>query len=233
MDPAEEQQQEIEVLQSIYPDELDLISPTHFTISIAPDTPADRKHTAYLDVRYPPNYPEEVPLLDIQTEIEEEELEEDLDDDDDDRAEKFVSLSEQIEFEKPDVVHLLEKLGEEAELNLGIPSIFALAALLKDEAELLFQQKLDAAQAEYDKQLLAREKEEQKKFHGTKVTKESYAEWRDKFREEMKVDLKDKERFEKMHNGKMTGREIFEKGLAEESDEELTEMAESVSKVAV
>lgn len=234
MDPLEEQQQEIEVLQSIYPDELDVISPTHFTILIALDTPSDRKHQALLDVKYPQNYPEEVPNLDILTLIEDdEEVEGELDDDGDDEAEKFVSLSEQIEFEKLDLAQILSKLNEEAEINIGIPSIFALAAMLKDEAELLFQSKLDAAQAQYDKELLAREREEQKKFHGTKVTKESYTKWREGFRKEMRVDQRDSERFEKMHNGKMTGREIFEKGLAEESDEDLNEVADSIAKVAV
>lgn len=231
MDPLEEQQQEIEVLQSIYPDELDSISPTHYTILIALDAPSDRKHLALLDVRYPPNYPDEVPTLDILTHIEEEPVEEDLDSEDE--SEKFVNLSEQIDFEKDDIAVLLTKLKEEAEMNIGMPSIFALAALLKDEAELLFQAKLDEAQAHYDKQLLAREAEEQKKFHGTKVTKESFAEWRNNFRKEMQVEKKDAERFEHMHNGKMTGREIFEKGLAEESDDELAEMANSVAKVAV
>lgn len=226
MDPLDEQQQEIEVLQSIYPDELELLSPSHFTISIALDAPSDRKHWALLEVRYPPNYPEEVPQLDVLTLVEEDddsELELDLD-----GEEKFVSLSEQIEFDKQDISTLVSKLNEEAELNLGMPSIFALAALLKDEAELLFQSKLDAAQAKYDRELLAREAEEQKKFHGTKVTKELYAEWRQQFRSEMEIEKKDAQRFAKMHNGKMTGREIFEKGLAVEADDDVADLADAV-----
>lgn len=226
MDPLDEQQQEIEVLQSIYPDELELLSPSHFTISIALDAPSDRKHWALLEVRYPPNYPEEVPQLDVLTLMEEEEdLDLDLDLDGD---EKFVSLSEQIEFDKQDISTLVAKLNEEAELNLGMPSIFALAALLKDEAELLFQSKLDAAQAKYDRELLAREAEEQKKFHGTKVTKELYSEWRLQFRSEMQIEKKDAERFARMHNGKMTGREIFEKGLAVEADDDVADLVDAV-----
>lgn len=51
--------------------------------------------------------------------------------------------------------------------------------------------------------------EEQKKFHGTKVTKDSWNEWRTKFREEMKVAEKDLENFNKMHNGKLSGKEIL------------------------
>lgn len=233
MDPLEEQLQEIEVLQSIYPDELEVLSPTHFTIRIGLDTPSDRKHEALLDVRYPPNYPEEVPHLDIHTSVEEVD-EEDVDlDEEENSAEKFVSIAELVEFDKLDIAVLLSKLNDEAEVNLGIPSVFALAALLKDEAELLFQSKMDSAQAKYDQELLAREKEEQKKFHGTKVTKESFAQWRDKFRQERNVEKLDRERYERMHNGKMTGREIFEKGLAEGTDDDIADVEDGVAAVAV
>ena len=228
MDPLEEQKQEIEVLQSIYPDELELVSPTQFSINVALETVSDTKHTLVLGVEYPPKYPEEAPRLNIKAFSEAPE-EEENDSDSDDDTEKFVSLAETIELEKTDLAQLLAKLQEEAELNLGMPSVFALVALLKDEAEILFQQKVDSAQQEYDEKLLAQEREEQKKFHGTKVTKESYAEWRKKFREEMQFELKDKKRYEEMHNGKMTGREIFEKGLAGTEDD-LAELADAVAK---
>lgn len=232
MDPHEEQAQEIEVLQSIYPDELTVISEKHFTIRIALETASDRKHALLLSVRYPDQYPEVVPQLDLHVAEEEvEDVEEDSDEDDDD--EKFVSLSEVIELERSDLAVLVGKLNEEAELNLGLPSVFGLAALLRDEAELLFQQKVDAAQKKYDAELLAREQEEQKKFHGTKVTKESFNEWRNSFRKEMKIEERDQERFEKMHNGKMTGREIFEKGLAGDENDDIAELADGVGKVEV
>ncbi|OBA20269.1 RWD-domain-containing protein, partial [Metschnikowia bicuspidata var. bicuspidata NRRL YB-4993] len=223
MDPHEEQEQEIEVLRSIYPDELTVLSPTHFTIYLNLETSSDRKHALLLDVKYPPSYPEVAPGLDIRTvQVEDDSADyEDLDDDDNDAPEQYVSLAEGVEFERPDLAELLDKINEEAEMNIGIPSIFAVAAILKDEAELLFQRKVDQAQKEYDDELLAREAVEQKKFNGTKVTQESFTQWRNEFRAEMKVEARDKERFDRMHNGKMTGREIFEKGLAGEFDDEL------------
>lgn len=229
MDPLEEQQQEIEVLQSIYPDELELLSATHYTITLALDTPSDRKHSVILDVKYPPQYPEEVPKLEVAAEAEEVE---ESDSDSEDEGEKLVHLSELVEFSKTDLASLLAQLNEEAELNLGLPSVFALAALVKEEAEVLFQKKLDTDQKEYDERLLAAEKEEQKKFHGTKVTKESFAQWRAGFREEMQYEQNDRLRFEKTHNGKMTGREIFEKGLAGDYDEEY-ELSEGLAKAVV
>lgn len=236
MDPHEEQEQEIEVLRSIYPDELTVLSETHFTIYVKLETSSDRKHALLLDVKYPETYPEVAPVLDIKSvQVEDDDSADydDLEDEDDDAPEQFVSLAETIDLERADLGELLEKLNEEAEMNIGIPSIFAVAAILKDEAELLFQRKVDEAQKKYDQELLAREAEEQKKFNGTKVTKESFTKWRNEFRAEMKVEARDKERFDKMHNGKMTGREIFENGLAGEFDDELADLPESVAKISV
>lgn len=233
MDPKDEQLQEIEVLQSIYPDELEQFSETHYAIKLPLELASDRRHYAILDVRYPETYPEAVPQLQVSTESEEQDEEEDDEEDDDDRP-KLLHLAELIEFAKDEEVLMLEEVKQEAEQNIGIPSVFALAALLKERAETIFQEKLDAAQKKYDDDLLAKEREEQKKFYGTKVTKESYAEWRNKFREEIKVEQKDKERYELMHKGKLTGREIFERGLAgNELEDDLPELTESVLKVAV
>lgn len=232
MDPAEEQQQELEVLQSIYPDELEILSDTHFTISLNLETKSDRGHSAILDVKYTPTYPEEVPKLEVRVISDDLSVASDDEDDDEDKS-KLVHLSEQIELGKLDANSLTKRLEEEAELNVGMPSVFALAALLKDEGEALFQLKLDAAQKKYEEELLAKEAEEQKKFFGTPVNKETYLEWRKKFRADMQIEKKDKERFDKMHNGKMSGREIFEKGLAGNEEDELDEVAESVQKVAV
>ncbi|EGW30057.1 uncharacterized protein SPAPADRAFT_63673, partial [Spathaspora passalidarum NRRL Y-27907] len=191
MDPAEEQQQELEVLESIYPDELTVISPTHFIIRVQLDTPSQRKHYLDLIVRYPPTYPEVIPNLDLEIpEISEEEEDSDDDDededDDDTKAIKLaLNMAEVIEFTRDELALLLSKLNEEAELNIGMPSVFALTTQLKDEAEALFVQILETRQKEYEREREEREREEQKKFIGTKVTKESYLEWRDKFRAEM------------------------------------------------
>lgn len=185
-----------------------------------------------LDVKYTPTYPEEVPKLNVTVDSEELPVPSDDEDDDADKS-KLVHLSEQIELGKLDATSLTKRLEEEAELNIGIPSVFALAALLKDEAEALFQAKLDAAQKKYEDELLAKEAEEQKKFFGTPVNKDTYSDWRAKFRKEMRIEELDRLRFEKMHNGKMTGREIFEKGLAGNEEDEFDDVAESMQKVTV
>lgn len=229
MDPHEEQQQELEVLQSIYPDELTLVSPTNYSIKIALDTQSDRKHALSLNVKYPETYPEVVPILEIT--IEDDEVVVPDEDEDDEDPNKAIHLSESIEFSKEDLKFLLNKLNEEAELQIGMPSVFALATQLKDESEILFQKKLDKAQKDYDDQLLAKERQEQNKFIGTKVTKESWLNWRNNFRNELQIELKDKERQDKIHNGKLTGREIFERGLA--GDDDLLDITDNLKQVTV
>lgn len=239
MDPVEEQLQEIEVLQSIYPDELTLINNINFSVRINLDVSSNRKHALNLIVKYPELYPEVIPNLQIEI-AEEQEYDDDNDeendgysdyedsgdgDEDEDEETKQIKLAlnmaETIEFEKPDLNELLIKLNEESELNLGIPMIFSLITLLKEESELLFENKLNFKNQEFEKKRRLQELKEQEKFHGTKVTKESWNKWRNDFRKEMKIEEIDKNRFKKMHNGKLTGKQIFEQGLANDGNEEV------------
>lgn len=169
MDPVEEQLQEIEVLQSIYPDELELINNTHFSIRINLDVSSTRKHSLKLIVKYPETYPEVIPNLQIEiadpnddNDEEEGEYEysddedyaNDEDDDDEDEESKEIKLAlnmaETIEFDRNDFNELLNKLNEESELNLGIPMIFSLITLLKEEAESLFENKLNLKNQEFE-----------------------------------------------------------------------------------
>lgn len=239
MDPHEEQEQELEVLESIYPDELTKISPTNFTIKLSLDTPSDRKHSLLLHIKYPPTYPEVIPVIEITIpdpdSDEEDEGYDDSDDDEDEDGHKMIHLSEVTEFTRDDLREFTEKLKEEAELQIGMPSVFTLATQLKDDAEVKFESKLEQAQKQYDDELLAKEKEEQKKFNGTKVTLESWTKWRNNFREEMKFEQRAKDDYERIHKGKYTGREVFEKGLAgiETEDDLLDDVTDSVKKISV
>lgn len=219
MDPVEEQQQELEVLESIYPDELVKHSDTEFDVKIPLDTSSKRNHTLILSVKYPPEYPNVLPELELDVEEYDEEEEEDSDEDEDERANKRnLNLPELVEFGPSDIEIILSKLNEEADLQLGIPSIFALVTIGKDEGEQLFRDKLDALEKTREEELVKQEAELSKKFIGTKVTPESFTKWREQFREEMGIDSKLEEFYKAQHNGKMSGREIFEKGLANEDD---------------
>lgn len=226
----EEQEQELEVLQSIYPDELKVKSPTNYAVKIKLDTPSRRIHIIALLVKYPEDYPEVLPELDVNYAstimfelLDEEEVESDDESDEDDEdedqdAKEAMALSEYVDFDGDDFDLLRQKVLDEAELCIGMPMIFTLVGQLKEDAEALFQKILDKKQKEWDDKVAIREAAEQEKFKGTPVTKESYEKWRLGFRKEMKTDEYFQEKFEQMHLGKMTGREIFEKGLAEEED---------------
>ena len=167
------------------------------------------------------------------TEEEEEEISDDESDDENENETKLMlNLSETIEFESQDINQLVSKLIEEADLQVGMHRYLRWRKL-KDEAEFLFQNKLEQTQKKYDADSLAKEMEEQKKFHGTKVTKDSWNEWRTKFREEMKVIRKRYRKFNKIHNGKLSGKEIFEKGLAGDDEDILNDTTDNVKNVTV
>lgn len=227
MDPLEEQTQELEVLELIYPDELTRITDDHFTVQLHLDTSSKRSHALILDVTYPPEYPNEVPKMSLL--YIEEELESDSDDEKDEetkQTERNINLPEQVLFDKSDTNVILEKLQEEADMQIGIPSVFAIITLMKDEGESLFKKKLDDLEKIRDDELNKQEAELSKKFIGTKVTKQLFEEWRNNFRKEMGIDRKLSDFYAAQHGGKMSGREIFEKGLA--NDDDLLESFEQI-----
>ncbi|QPG74851.1 hypothetical protein FOA43_002187 [Brettanomyces nanus] len=252
MDPLKEQKQEVEILKSIYPDELELISGKEFTINLLLDVSSERKHAVKLHIRYPAAYPEVAPELwvtegEIGIDGDDDDGEnynsEDGDDDSDDQetvelkdSQRAVNLIETIDLGKNDYSQLAEKLDKEAKLNIGMPSAFTLASVLKDEAEQLFNDKVEQEAQKLENLRVVREKKEQRKFVGTKVTDESFSKWRAKIREEMGYDGRMKKRFQEIHQGKLTGKEIFERGLAGEEDAStatVNEVAEGVDKVII
>ncbi|CDK25290.1 unnamed protein product [Kuraishia capsulata CBS 1993] len=229
MDPAEEQAQELEVLESIYPDELTKLSDKQFVINVLLETETERKHRLALHVEYPDTYPEVIPLLKVRIgeslEEDEDDESEDYEDEEeeedneaDDEHASPVHIPETVEFDSDDLSNLLTKVIEEAEENVGMPSVFALVSVLKDLAESMFIRKCEEAQKLHDEELQRREREEQKKFNGTKVTPQSFEEWRLRFREEMKIDERLEQRAKTANGGKLTGKEIFERGLAGNDD---------------
>ena len=118
--------------------------------------------------------------------------------------------------------------------------VFTLVSTLKDSAELLISERANAAQALVEVEAQKAEEAENAKFHGEKVTRERFLEWRERFRREAEErELKEKEEKEaaesKGRKGtggqekKMTGRELWEKGIAGRGDEEEEDGAEDVA----
>lgn len=109
--------------------------------------------------------------------------------------------------------------------------VFTLYSSLKEAAEQLVQDRKDAAQRALEEERLAAEREENKKFHGTPVTPETFMKWREGFLREMeeKRVREEEERLAEMKKARikepvrLTGRQLWERGLAgkgEEEDEE-------------
>ncbi|KAF3762342.1 RWD-domain-containing protein [Cryphonectria parasitica EP155] len=209
----EEQIEEREVLDSIFPDEITDINETEFRISITldieDDEPENPQPVMVLTVRYPADYPDKAPHLDLST---------------DDGSEKHPLFSV-----ADDKTALLTALGPVIEENMGMAMVFTLVTTLKEEAEqLVLRRREDAARA-HEEVLLAAEREENKKFHGTPVTRDTFLQWRDGFIREMEEQRvrDEEERAAEMKKARikdptrLTGRQLWESGLAkgEEAEE--------------
>ncbi|KAI9767268.1 MAG: hypothetical protein M1840_005868 [Geoglossum simile] len=214
----EEQTEEREVLGSIFPDEITDVSETDFRISIELDIPSD-DDTGFgpplilLHVTYTENYPDEAPILDLSLLP---------------SAPKYPYLN--ISTDK---THLLTSLTPTVTENLGMQMIFTLVSTLKENTEALIAERQAVVRAVQEAQLLKLEEEENRKFHGTPVTRETFLEWRRGFRQELeeeevrrKAEAETDEKKKKQgqiareERKAMTGRELWEKGLVGKVDEE-------------
>ncbi|CAD0113417.1 unnamed protein product [Aureobasidium uvarum] len=231
----EEQTEEREVLDSIFPEEITGatdISDTEYRVSIQLEvTEADEESTEsapilILSVSYPEDYPDVAPRLDLSAPP---------------NAPKHTHLDIQ-----EDKTRLLDGLTATIEENLGMAMVFTLVTTLKDEAELLIQERQQAVQAEKDLEAAEAEAEENRKFEGTKVTRETYLEWSNRFKEEMAEAKKraeeQREAEEKKKRGgkeekKMTGRELWESGVATrafvDEDDDGADALEAMKKLKV
>ncbi|KAA8909209.1 ubiquitin-conjugating enzyme/RWD-like protein [Sphaerosporella brunnea] len=226
---TEEQSEELEVLQSIYPDELQVLTPTSFRIKLLLDPPPvpglnpsdeddeDPAPVLLLHVSYPPAYPHVAPDLDVTFE--------------EGSPTSLLSFPE-------DKATLLGALKETIEENLGMAMVFTLTSTLKDAAETLIVDRATAKDREREALLRQEEEKEMEKFRGELVTRERFAEWLVNFEketEELKRKALEEEEAEgkktqkaaaKETEKKLTGRELWERGLAgnaeEEEDEEDT-----------
>jgi hypothetical protein len=227
----EEQKEEREVLDSIFPEEIQDISDTQYRITINLDVTKEADDETpdpviILNVRYPEGYPDEAPLLDITQPP---------------NAPKHPQLDIQ-----EDKARLLEALQPTIEENMGMAMVFTLVSTLKDSAELLISERQQAIQALRDMEAQKAEEEENRKFEGEKVTRETFLAWRENFRQEMaeeaarwqaEQEAEDKKkRGGKAEEKKLTGKQLWEQGLAGktiEEDEEGEDAVESMRNLKV
>ncbi|RVE62133.1 hypothetical protein OJAV_G00154140 [Oryzias javanicus] len=187
-DHAEEQRNELEAIESIYPDSFTVLSenPTTFTVTVTSDIEEDGKTVeATLKFTYTEKYPDEPPLLEIYS---------------------------QENLEDRDVEELLLLLEEQAEANLGMVMIFTLVTAVQERLNEIVD--LMKNRWEEEKRQKEKEAEEAEKvaFHGTVVTIENFLAWKARFELEM-AELRRKKQKEEEQSGKakVTGKQLFER----------------------
>jgi hypothetical protein len=127
---------------------------------------------------------------------------------------------------------LLAALNEAANENMGMAMVFALASTLKEAAEGLMNERVLQKQQERDAEARQEEEKEMEKFRGELVTRERFVEWRRQFMQE-KEDARRKISEDEEAEGKrgqkanvkevekkLTGRELWERGLVGAIDDE-------------
>jgi uncharacterized protein YdiU (UPF0061 family) len=178
-----------------------------------------------LNVKYTTNYPDEAPDLDITQPP---------------NAPKHAYLDIQ-----EDKSRLLSTLSESIPDNLGMQMIFTLVMALKDSAELLISERQNAKQAMIEMEAAKAEEEENRKFQGEAVTRESFLKWREDYRRELKeeeqrrkeeIEAEDKKKGKKDEK-KLTGKELWTQGLVgkggDEDDVDGTDALEGMEKLKV
>lgn len=109
--------------------------------------------------------------------------------------------------------------------------VFTLVSALKESAELLMAERVNAIHAQKEVEAAQAEEEENRKFEGQAVTPESFLEWHAKFRKEMEEEeqrkREEKEAEERKNKKpsaiakdekKLTGKQLWERGLAGKAD---------------
>ncbi|XP_075215964.1 RWD domain-containing protein 1 [Lycorma delicatula] len=206
MDHKEEQNNEIEALDSIYCGEMEIVTTEPTFIFIIPVKSDDYDEDnevgllARLKFEYTPKYPEETPLLDF------------------DSAEGLDDSQQEA---------LLSFLKSQAEENIGMVMIFTLVSAAQEWLNNLNDETRRVQEEMEEKRIKDEEEAERKRFEGTRVTVESFLAWKKAFDIEMGYN-REKEKDEK--SKKLTGRELFlrDKSLNESDLKFLEEGGDSV-----
>ncbi|XP_029959412.1 RWD domain-containing protein 1 isoform X2 [Salarias fasciatus] len=187
-DYGEEQRNELEALQSIYPDSFTVLSenPSCFTITVTSDAGQDGEIVeTTLRFTYTEEYPDQAPLYEIQS---------------------------QENLEDGDMQEVLTLLQQQAEENLGMVMIFTLVTAVQEKLNQMVD--LMKNRKEEEKLRKEREAEEAEKvlFQGTVVTIENFLSWKAAFDLDM-AELRRRRQKEEEQGGrsKLTGKQLFER----------------------
>lgn len=113
--------------------------------------------------------------------------------------------------------------------SMGMAMVFALVSSLKELAEQLILDRQKVVEMEKEAEAQKVEEEENKKFHGQQVTRESFMAWRNAFKKELEEEEKrlqeealvdSKGRKIAKEEPRLTGKQLFEKGMVGKIEED-------------
>lgn len=186
-DYKEEQNIEIEALESIYTDELQIIEtePFHnFEVNIKSTEEQYSESdpvSLVLSFTYTATYPDEAPVM-------------------------AVTSSENLEEDHE--VEVMALLQEQAEENLGMVMVFTLVSAVQEKLHEISQRIKDDEEDAKIRRIRQQEEEEQKRFEGTRVSVETFMAWKAEFDAEMEEE-KRRKGILRTGSKKLTGRELF------------------------
>lgn len=201
MVPTEAFLEEEEILQSIYPEELERVSDDTLRIALSID-PADlsypRPPAIVFQATLPPGYPDEIPALEVtlaRPPVEYVDDEDDLRKSDADKRELApdgVTLLDGedrslLELSERDEEAVVARLSEIAAENIGMPMLFTLASACQEEVVAVCAQKWDRVEARRKEARDAVERIERRRAEGTPLTREAFMAWRAKYLQDQKA----------------------------------------------
>ncbi|KAF4320045.1 hypothetical protein G195_006689 [Phytophthora kernoviae 00238/432] len=207
-DYKEEQSMEVEALEAIYMDDFTKLSddPLSFQVRVVPNQDGENNFVAMtLKADIPATYPDVEPTLEII-------------------LNKGLSDRQHKEMK--------ELLTQQIEENMGMAMMYTLCEAVREylvennregndgseHQEMLRRmetrkKKEDKVEAEKEEEAMARS-QEKRVFHGTPVTVETFAVWKEKFEAEMQTTPKTSVKDEA--SAKLTGRQLWNKGMVTE-----------------
>uniref|UniRef100_A0A336MZ64 CSON006670 protein n=1 Tax=Culicoides sonorensis TaxID=179676 RepID=A0A336MZ64_CULSO len=209
----EDQNGEIEALDSIYCGEMEILEKVpfyKFKIPIATEEFNAEEESDGLACKlvftYTEKYPDEAPLVDI---------------------EDTVNFEDEILDER-----IIEHINEVIQENLGMEMIFTLVSSAQEYLNQRWDDLKQEKEREAQRKLEELEEMERKRFEGTRVTVETFLKWRNEFEQDMGI----AEKRSKDHSGgKLTGRELFlqDNTLNESDIKFLMEAGENIENVKI
>ncbi|KAH3727403.1 RWD domain-containing protein 1-like [Dreissena polymorpha] len=187
-DHQEEQKNELEALESIYPEELEVLETTPYAVFEI--TLASQKHEDETDEEsvsctmkfgYTAIYPDEPPEMEI---TDSDNLEED---------------------ELTDLINHMQTLAEE---NLGMAMVFTMVSAIQEKLSCCIDERKKQRKAAEERRVREEEELERKKFEGTRVTIESFLAWKTKFEAEM-AELRKRKAESDILKNRLSGKELF------------------------